>query len=289
MITIGCESPPPGLTDPDESQLTSVDGLQLSITTQRGRGGQSEISAQKAEKLALAWLNDFGILTKDYWEQQRQSPINWPSLASCGTPLYATSPVDASNTALPRSVQRSIGAWWIVLICGTSGPEMSVAVSARNTDLEVSSGHLSLHRKGGVRFIPRAIPETPEYSDNLVLSPQRALEMVREATKVSPTGEVEMIYQPGVMPQYAYWRVKLKRPVELVTETGFSLKALEVFAGAYRPKTNGTVTVPSPEGRREYVLNFLGPDNAENHAMVPVRPSYAVDRVEVRLPGEPNN
>lgn len=262
--------------------IEGVGAVQLNAVRRPEKGSQSEISRDRAEELAMVWATTRGILLRDYWEKKRGAPIDWDHFVVCGETRYAATPLRLRDLELPRAIERGLGPWWLVTLCGAAEPQLSVAVSAWNKDIEIKDGHLLYPQTGGSHFLPLPIPRQDRYEDMLLLSPKRAAQMAAAKSGGEPTGQVELIIQPGVLPQFAVWRVQLQANIEVQDPSGRNTSVSYVYVGAFRPSADGQVTISDPDSNKSFALRYRNRSGERASVAVETRGGYAVvDRVPI--------
>lgn len=251
------------------------------------KGAPREISKQKAWRLAEIWIRDFGPRLEETWEQERGAEIDWSQLERCGPTPYVASPFQAPPSHVPLPVRRGVGPWWLVNFCATGEPQINVAVSAWNTDLEIIGGELRFPSRAGNHFVPEPIPPTTEYPDTRLLSPARAKQMAREVTGMRPAGRPELVAQPFVKPQFAHWRIRLPSPARLKLRNGNgTVERSQVFVGSHRPKAPGVVAVADRSSPSSMELGYYENVNARRRIPVEARPGYPLTKKAVAGPAE---
>ncbi|GEM_PF-6646281 len=237
----------------------------------------AEITAMRANQLALVWATTYGVTIKDYWARQRGGPIPFEALQVCGTTTYVATPFEAPSNEVPKGLRQAVGPWWLVTLCAGATPEMSVGVSAWDTDLEIEPGGL-FKNASGADFIPRAIPIFPEYQDMFLETASRALTLASEVAKVPATGTPELVRIPFTMPQFARWRVTLGSQVELTEANDqAAVSTNEVYVGPLGPSMDGGVSVSAPNGRSSFLYSYVNSVGVRQSLRLVVRPGYSID------------
>lgn len=176
-------------------------------------GTRLEISATQAEALAAAWPRQFGVLVRGTIEEHRGAPVNLESLAPCGRTFYVEPSFDPLPADVPIAVQRTYGPWWLVPLCATPpNVEVTLAVSAYDTDLSLQGGKIVMSTGGGMWFWFRGIP--PGQSEAVAVSPEAAAAAAAALTghRVKSVPILVGGNWRERVAQYARWRVELDAP-----------------------------------------------------------------------------
>jgi len=154
---------------------------------------------------------------------------------------------------------------------------MSVAVSAWDTGLKITNGHLL--ELTGDDFIPRAIPLTMPNADVFLVTPQRAVAMAKQTTLGVAATPPELVMQPFVMPQFARWRVRLDSAASVRLSTGSLVHRSEVYVGGYAPGHDGGVSVAAApsQSRQTVELRYYSSLNTLSTVTARVRSGYSLD------------
>jgi hypothetical protein len=173
----------------------------------------SEISEARAIQLVSAYVRDFGEPARPQYEADRGEPIDLSNLGPCPRAYYASSAYDQTSLPVSEYGKRVLGSWWLVSLCRSDGaPIISVAVSARATDLQLDpvDQHLS---NPGDNFVSSGVPvgllSVPS-------APEGVAEIVATSTKqrVSKVPELVLPIRPFA-PQLARWHVTVEAPIDL--------------------------------------------------------------------------
>ena len=279
----------PGLPGAEVARAEIGEGL--AVAHRPAANAPSEITAETAESLARIWARDFASMRKDYYERDRGAPIDWDHLALCGQPTYVATPFEAPDPSLRLAVRRAVGPWWLIVLCGGGEPQLSVAVSAWNTDLEIVQDRLEFPRESGNHFIPRAIPVELTRKDIFLLSPERAAQMVRDIAGKEPAPSPDLVLVPFVMPQYARWRFSMPTPTKVRSVATNAIKeATEFYVGSHQQTADGVVGIASSSQRETYDFHYLA--KARTNGKHPVvtttiqlRPGFTIETDVVSAAG----
>lgn len=207
------------LTAEAASQLGS-DGLLNLVTVAQGTA--PEISEPRARELALVAGRSFGPMMRPALEEDHGGPIDFGTLVVCPRAYYAASPVEPLPQEIPSYYHRLFGPRWLVSLCdGRGEQQVSIAVSALATELDIANGHLIYggDSQHGAEFeilgVPRSLGELP-------ISPERAVFL---ATDVAQPRRIAKVHQlvvpvPGTgFPQTAHWQLDLESSAALRVAT----------------------------------------------------------------------
>lgn len=280
----GGDTTAPPQQDPDAVSRPSARAASAPALRNPEQGGPREISRQKAERLASLWIKDFAPTNAEGWEEQRGAPVDWEALETCGRAAYVATPFRDPGPNVPVPAKRGVGSWWMVSFCAGAEPQMSVAVSAWNTDLRIEDGALRFPEYSGNHFVPRSIPPETTYDDIFLIPRGRALQMARQATGKKVAGRPELVMQPNVMPQFAHWRVTLASPAKFRVEGRGLVERQEVFIGSHGPRTDGRMAVAARPtyGRRTISLGYYDDDGQHRSTKVEARAGYPLEKQVVQ-------
>lgn len=266
-----------------DARSDAADGASSAISPVRrpADGAPDEISRQRAWELADVWIETLGPRLAETWEEERGSEIDWSQLKRCGPTRYVASPLEAPPKAVPLSVRRYVGPWWLVNYCATGEAQMNVAVSAWNTDLTIEDGQLQFPSRAGNHFVIDPIPQSAKFKDTRLLSPSRAKQLARTVTERRPAGRPELVAQPFVKPQFAHWRIRMPEPTRLeLKDEGQVVERSQVFVGSHRPASPGGVAVADNAAHSLDVRYYEKP-NARRSTVVRARPGYPLAKKAV--------
>jgi hypothetical protein len=196
-----------------------------------------EIDRQKAHELTLAWLADLAPFLAAALSEDRGAAIDLTRLAICRETFYAGSSfvLDNPNTMADpfyAAAVRPFGSQWVVSLCAPgSRLEVSLAVAALSTDLQVVNGHLSGPRVGGNWFVSLGVPV------GLAVLPPRAEEAVLLAAiatgrRIVNVPELVARGPRQGIPQVSFWRLQLESPATVERQGGTGVvNTSELFVG----------------------------------------------------------
>jgi hypothetical protein len=237
VLVAGCqqENPAAAIVRPMLRQAVSGGAARALLTNgsfalPTGRQAADELSDGEATAIAAAWVKQYAPYTHTFLDNTRGGPIRLKSVQPCGRALYARSSFTTPPAELPAPFQRPYASWWLLTFCDVSTPVLSVAVSARATDLTLTNGQLAFPPMSGNEIFGLGIPlghqgEFPSAPEGVV---QAAAQ--RFGTTVISLPDLIMGLPSDGPPQAARWHLKLAAAVPLQRSTG-AFTADEVFVG----------------------------------------------------------
>lgn len=268
--TIGCEQQTPtsarvagpreatspviraGLTPAVAHSLTST-GLFPTVHTTRP-GAPTEISSTLATHLAILFARDFLPKNQKLWEQERGARIDFEHLGPCGRVYYAESVAKSLPPNVPRyDLKNAQAPWWLVTLCGADeAPQFIVSVNAWDTDIRIADDKIVFPFVDGTSFVPEPVPA--DTSHRLLISPERAANMVSQLTGKRISAPPGLVVTPGVNPAESRWlvttddsaAVRLKKDPNTVTVTN------RFYVGWHWGEDWGTGRAVSPAAGPEF-------------------------------------
>ncbi len=263
------------------SQLDAGGHFRLSRTPPDKSG---EITAEAAERLGAAFLQQLGPMIRGTLEKDHGGAIDVKSVAVCGRTIYASSPYErvdpqVSATATGRVYDRIFGPWWLVTFCGKGKAQVALAVSSYATDLSIDQdGQLSMPPIGGEWFRWEGIPMAA--AGEFPSSPEHAVQMAATMTGQRISTLPEFIAPSPLFgnPFHGRWRLGLNGPgVFRLTDNGAQRVAAQAYIGyppgrsavatAYLPSTDQpdgqafkyqvNAVIGQPAGPAEYAPGFV--------------------------------
>jgi hypothetical protein len=115
--------------------------------------------------------------------------------------------------------RKAYGSWYLVTLCGAGGvAQVSLAVSALNTDIGIENGRIVFPRIHGNEF--HWAPIAPDVGA-APLSPESAARAAFELSGRPVTAVPTLTVPPRPFaPQLAMWRIELDAPVDLTVAEG---------------------------------------------------------------------
>lgn len=164
-----------------------------------------QIPEQEARRLAETFGRAYAIHARNAFEEERGGRIEFESLTACGRSMYASSPY-VSDPAQGNAEQNLFGPKWIVTLCGSGMPQLSIAVAALATYLRVNGPLIQFPPQSGNEFFPRGIPAS--WRGGLAVDPEQAAILGAKATgsRVSTAPKL-MLVGAGWIPQAAQWLI----------------------------------------------------------------------------------
>jgi hypothetical protein len=222
---------------PEMASLVGADGrirLGAPVNT-----GHPQITAERAESLAVGMGRFEAPLNNAYYETRRGGPIAYQKLALCGLPVYAATPfewldVDDPNVS-PHPLQKAVGPVWLVTLCADGDPEMDVAVAAYSTDLGINAdGSVNYPPIGGNDFFAEAIP-IGGFADELP-SAEAAIVFAARSTgrRVAAVPELVATFYRYDDPLEARWHLRLDGPARMQSAAGTVVESNDVYISRIR-------------------------------------------------------
>jgi hypothetical protein len=221
--------------------------------------GPKQIPRAQAIVLAKAFVSGFGSTIRSKLEGERGDTVNTAGLTPCRRTLYARSPFlplsadfVGANPEL-KTIQRAFGSFWLVPFCDASGSEAAlIAVSAYNTDLQVTADGLRMPSSGGGWFLWQGVRKGQ--AAELPIGPESATILGRGLTgrRIAAVPEL-IIPSPGDGAAWdGRWRLNLTDSVSVQLEGLSKSRRVSTLYVGYRPRrATGTIDVPAngqPEG-----------------------------------------
>jgi len=216
--------------------------------------GRPQIAAQQAAELGVAVAKFNYSTNPSRLNEERGATISFARLFPCQAPLYAAAAFqrleidDATQAAHP--LQKGIGPFWLVRLCGSDGPELNIAVSAYSTDLGIRpDGGVEVPAIGGGDFFAQGIRALRQKDE--LPSAEAAVVLVAGLSRRLVAAVPELItpfFRNGA-PQDARWHLHLDAPTKLRTSAGQLLETQEVYVS--RLRTGGS---------RMWVADSVQPD-----------------------------
>lgn len=176
---------------------------------------QPEISEPQAEAIAALWPKQFGSLVRGSIERDRGGPVHLNALQPCSRTLYASTSFEPLGADVPIGQRRAFGAWWLVPLCAGGQVEVTLAVSAYDTDLEIRNDTISTRTGGGMWFWWKGRPAG--WTDAVRVSPEAAAAAVARLTGRQITEVPELItpiWRDGA-PTESRWRAVTDAPAHV--------------------------------------------------------------------------
>ena len=165
----------------------------------------SEISAHQAVELGLAYMKDFGPFNRSILEGAVAAPIDFSALTAEPRIFFAASPYEDLDGRFSRPSAKAMGPYYLITLSQRGTPVVSLAVSAKASDLRVENGHLKLPLVYGNEFWMMPITRRLR----LPLTPEAAAVIANEGTGLT-VSEAPLLVIPeraNFVPQYSMWRV----------------------------------------------------------------------------------
>ena len=225
-------------TAPTRIDASVVTGAAAAAVNDRGEftlpapdgDGRAVLSVGEAKARAEAWARQFGSFHRTRLESGHGAPIDFATLVACPRAFFARSPYEPPRADAPNYARNLYGPRWLVSLCASSGvPQVSLAIAAWSTDVELTDGRIRFPRYHGNEFVSTAIPRGLE----VPLAPERAARLAAEATGRRVAGVPELVLPPALyVPQFARWRVALEAAASFRTDKGGQVTAsAELFVG----------------------------------------------------------
>jgi hypothetical protein len=255
-----------------------------------------EISDVRARQLATLFARDLAPLIGDGLNADHGAIIAYANLRSCGPAYYAATPFAPLPAEIPAAYHRKFGPWWLISFCAPSGEaQLSVAVSAYATELDVVNDHLRFPAVSGNEFVPMGIPRQ---LGALPIAPERAVEISVAASGRRVDGVPSLIAAAGHFPQMAQWRLPLEAPANLrIKHAAYTGSTSVLYVGVRLFREPPLVLMPSPQQPTSFDFRWAAPPliGGKGSSMPPVlntgravlRPGFvaALDTVETTSTG----
>jgi hypothetical protein len=229
---------PTQLTEPTDARTFVTPELAASLDP-RGffvlpemTGDPARITATRAAELAEKEVTTFEHFNRSYLESQRGAPIDFAALRVEPRIYFAESPyVQDIPADVHPAVRKYTGPYYLVTLSDLTGPVLSVAVSAYDTDVTIVNDRVMLPPYHGGDFRVQAVRVSN--GAGLPVSPEHAARIAAQSlgAAISKTPEL-LLPNSNYVPQYARWRLELDRAVSVRgTRTGRVSSVQTVYVG----------------------------------------------------------
>jgi hypothetical protein len=261
--TIALES---AITSQLASSLSAGGELPIPIDNQ----SDTEISADFATQLATACVRTFGPFNRDVFEKVTGFAIRFDELVPGSRVFLSHTPFEDISNRYIRAYAKALGSYYLITFSQAGSPAVSVAVSARASDLRLIDGRIVFPLEYGNEFVMLAIPRGIEYP----ITPERAVRLASESSGRLVTESPVLVAKVAdrFAPQYSNWRVILNAPLQ-VQAAGEP----PVFADTVYVDWRGNLATRStrddiPDSMR---LNIAGSPGVSELVQLSGRPGYA--------------
>jgi hypothetical protein len=195
--------------------LDAAGEFQLALVTE-----EQGITAEQATTLAGLWVSQFGRFFEGALSDQRGQRIRIDRLETCKRTILAESPYRPLAAAVPPTLRRVFGSYWIVSLCDASAePVVSLAISILSEDLEIIGSRIVLPGGAhGQHFVPMGIPVS--WDGPVAVSPEAAVINAARSSGRLVT-EIPRFIAPDPrrgLPQEGRWQVILDKQVKVEAE-----------------------------------------------------------------------
>ena len=236
--------------------IQAIDGSGQFVTEAPSGLPYPYITAGQAREQAVAAAKTFGPALRPYLERNHGGPIDFSTLVP-GRTFYGASPYEQTLPAdFHPGFRKAAGPYYLVILMEKGAPILNVAVSAYNTDVNVSDGRIGgfAPRHGeDFRIVAVKPGETP-------MTPERAAQIASTFARTR-VAEAPHYEAPGLrqgIPQTGTWRVHLERAVRVrEASAGQELNVDEVSIGQSGVATRGVPATGSPP-RDRYLETLSG-------------------------------
>lgn len=216
-----------------------------------------ELNRVQANRLAVAWVNQFALLHRSFLTRTRGGSIDFSKLAPCGRSLYAESPFLPPGEDWPVTARRLYGPWWLITLCADGRPEVSLAISAWATDLTIVDGRIVFPQSSGNEFVAIGIPVASQ--GEFPMSPESAVTLVARATgrKVGIVPRLFAVIPRDGLPQSARWQTVITPPAHYTGSKTGARTATDVFVGSrdIYPRTEPRQWLALPQQHASYLVD----------------------------------
>lgn len=165
----------------------------------------SEITAARAIELGLAYMRVFGPYNRTILEGAVGMAIDFSALTAEPRVFFAASPYEDLDNRFSKPSAKAMGPYYVITLSQRGVPVISLAVSAKASDLRIVNDSLRLPVTYGNEFW--IIPITRRLQ--LPLTPEAAAVIAHEATGLI-VSEAPLLVIPeraNFAPQYSMWRL----------------------------------------------------------------------------------
>lgn len=217
-----------------------------------------QITAVRARELADAYRRIHMPQIALYLTEERGAPVVPSRLALCGRSYYAEPSLEPVAPDVNMALRRAFGPHWIVLFCGPGGdPQVSVAVAAFASDIEMVDGLLRYTAQQGEYFLSQAIRAGEAHG--LPLAPERAVAAAGTATGRRTARAPRLIAVPRHYPQRGLWLVELDGPGLFQLEGIGNVSATTVFFGDHKGLGRNEFWLAAAEQPASYPFSWAEP------------------------------
>jgi hypothetical protein len=227
----------------------SLDQHGLFVFPER-QGDAQHIGAARAREIAVAEVATFERFNRTSLEKQRGAPIDFDALQPDARVYYAESPyVQDIPSDVHPALRKYAGPYYLVTMSDKTGPVLSVAVSAYDTDVAIQNGRIILPQRNGGDFRVQAV----RTSAGLPVAPEQAARIASEALRVGISAVPELVLPSNsYVPQVARWRLQLARPTTVRGARSRRVRDVQtVYVGLGGQLLGAVADGTPPEGRPE--------------------------------------
>lgn len=209
-------------------------------------GPYERINVGRARALADAWKSQFGPLLRSFIIEGHGAEVDFYNLKVCGRPFYAESALEPLAPTYHSPARRGYGPWWLVTLCSNSGtPQVSLAISAWATELELVEGRIRFPRESGNEFFAIGIPQG--HVGEFPSSPEVVVSFAATKTNKRTAGIPKLVVPLGDqnVPQRARWELRLEEPVRFRAQQSGVLMREAVYVGSRRRDLLQEVAAPT--------------------------------------------
>ncbi len=237
VFVVACESPLPHEADQATELQLAVTGVAAESIDPQGRfvlseatNNQSEISAQLARELAVAYWHDARTHLRSAVSNDRGAEVAVERLKPCGRVFLVASAYHSYPDDLPVVIRKAVGSHWLVPMCAGNTQEVVISVSTLASDAETGSGTLRLMKAGAGNFFVMGVP----VGAHIPQAPEQVAVRSYDTSNERVIRVPELIMRPFPhAPTTAVWHVEVESPVELRgTRSSSTRRRSTFFAGA---------------------------------------------------------
>ena len=191
-----------------------------------------ELASDDARTLAQDWVKLYAPWVRPTLEAEHGSTIALEKLVPCGRVFYASSSFQPLAAAVPATMKRAYGSFWIVTLCDSDVPQVLLSVSATASHLfDLHAGRLppGTVPMTGNEYAWRGIPEG-QISKRRP-TPEDAIRRAATWSSVRVASLPELV-TGGPKTSILRWKVKLERRVGARSmRSGLTMESDEIYVG----------------------------------------------------------
>lgn len=252
---------------PQLAAILRADGT-LPIASEHQVG--SEITPSRATELAVAFLREYGKYDRSVMEKVLGFQLRFDDLVPSERVFFAHSPYGEIDPRYSKPTAKAFGPYYLVSLMQDGVPAISIAVSAKASDLGMKGGKIVAPRRRGNEFHWLAIPQHVEFP----ITPERAVRIVSAETGALIASMPTLVAAIATReyPQYSRGRMILNKPVTVTLVDGSFALTDTVYVD-----WNGRLLVRAARDQQADVARLrLAAGRADSEDVrLPTRPDFA--------------